>query len=159
MKDRRIIFDAILKKVPGIDGAYLCIPADVLEILGNKKRIKVNATFDGVPYRGSIVNMGRGMMLGVTKEIRNKTGKEAGDPVLVTLEEDLEEQTVELPAGFESALKDLPEAFAFFSSLSFTNRKEYVSWITQAKKEETKRERLQKAVEKLLLRKKNPSEK
>jgi len=47
----------------------------------------------------------------------------------------------------------------FFSSLSFTNQKEYVTWIEGAKKEETRKRRLETALEKLLAGKKNPSEK
>jgi uncharacterized protein YdeI (YjbR/CyaY-like superfamily) len=51
------------------------------------------------------------------------------------------------------------EAQEFFSSLSFTNQKEYVTWIEGAKKEETRQRRLETALEKLLAGKKNPSEK
>jgi len=34
----------------------------------------------------------------------------------------------------------------FFDSLSYTNRKEYCRWITEAKKEETRAARLEKAI-------------
>ena len=37
----------------------------------------------------------------------------------------------------------------FFESLSFTHRKEYCRWITEAKKEETRQNRLTKAIEML----------
>ena len=37
----------------------------------------------------------------------------------------------------------------FFDSLSYTNRKEYCRWITEAKKEETRAARLEKSIEML----------
>jgi hypothetical protein len=51
------MFEAEIKKVPPIDGAYIEIPFDIREEFG-KGRVKVHATFDNEPYDGSIVNMG-----------------------------------------------------------------------------------------------------
>ena len=45
-------FDAVIRKVPDIDGAYVEFPHDVQALFG-KGRVKVAATFDGVPYAGS----------------------------------------------------------------------------------------------------------
>ena len=50
-------FDAVIRKVPDIDGAYVEFPYDVRELFG-KGRVRVTATFDGVPYAGSLVRMG-----------------------------------------------------------------------------------------------------
>ena len=78
-------FDAILKKVPDLDGAYVEIPFDVQEVFG-AGRVPVHATFDGVPYDGLLVRMGTpGHILGVRKDIRAKIGKQPGDCVHVTL--------------------------------------------------------------------------
>lgn len=80
-------FDAIIRKVPDIDGAYVEIPFDVKDVFG-KGRLSVNATFDGVPYQGSIVRMGTPChVIGIRKEIRKLIGKQAGDTVHVTVEE------------------------------------------------------------------------
>jgi hypothetical protein len=154
----QISFSAVLEKVRDIDGAYICIPDKVLAKLGNKKRFKVKATIDGVFYRSSIMNMGMGMMLGVTKEIRNRIGKRPGDKVSVMLEEDTEDRTVEIPDELNALFKRHPEAAVFFQTLSYSNRKEYVVWITTAKRAETKAERLEKTIAKLLEKKKNPTE-
>jgi hypothetical protein len=48
---------------------------------------------------------------------------------------------------------------AYFESLSFTNKKEYVLWLIEAKKPETRKDRLAKVIDKLANGKKNPSEK
>lgn len=78
-------FDAEIKKVPDIDGAYVEIPFDVKAVFG-KGCVKVHATFDGEPYDGSIVRMGTPChILGLRKDIRAKIGKQPGDTVKVTI--------------------------------------------------------------------------
>ena len=86
-------FEAIIKKVPDMDGAYIEVPFDVKAELG-KGRVKVHATFDGEPYDGSVVNMGIKnadgsvcYIIGLRKDIRAKIGKQAGDTVKVTITE------------------------------------------------------------------------
>lgn len=80
-------FEAEIKKVPDIDGAYIEIPFDVKAEFG-KGRVPVNATFDGEPYEGSLVKMKTPChILGLRKDIRAKIGKQPGDMVKVTLEE------------------------------------------------------------------------
>ena len=80
-------FEAEIKKVPDINGAYIEIPFDVKETFGRGK-VKVHATFDGETYDGSLVRMKTPChILGVRKDIREKIGKQPGDIVHVTLEE------------------------------------------------------------------------
>lgn len=87
MNDKLYHFTAEIKKVPDIDGAYVEFPYDVRTEFG-RGRVKVLATFDGVPYEGSLVRMGTpGHILGLRKDIRAKIGKRPGDRVEVTLRE------------------------------------------------------------------------
>jgi hypothetical protein len=72
---------------------------------------------------------------------------------------DFEKRLVVPPVELGKLFTKHKEAQEFFISLSFTNQKEYVSWIEGAKKEETRKRRLETALEKLLAGKKNPSEK
>jgi hypothetical protein len=85
-------FKAALIQNEGMDAAYVVVPMDIRKEFG-KGRLKVEATFDGVPYSGSIVNMGvkdeQGnvcYIIGVTKAIRKQTGKTFGDEIEVTFE-------------------------------------------------------------------------
>jgi len=71
----------------------------------------------------------------------------------------LETRKITLPPDMQQVLIKSPAAMAFYESLSFTNKKEYVVWILSAKQEKTKAERLEKLTGKLLGGKKNPSEK
>lgn len=80
-------FDAVIKKVPDIDGAYVEIPFDVKKEFG-KGRVKVHAVFDTAEYDGSIVRMGTPChILGLRKDIRTAIGKQPGDTVHVTITE------------------------------------------------------------------------
>ena len=88
-------FEALIQKVPDIDGAFVAFPYD-LRAEFQKGRVKVHATFDGEPYDGSIVNMGVThpdgsicYVIGLRKDIRAKIGKQAGDMVLVSVRERL----------------------------------------------------------------------
>lgn len=72
---------------------------------------------------------------------------------------DFEKRLVVPPIELGKLFTKHADAHEFFDSLSFTNQKEYVSWIQGAKKEETRQRRLETALEKLLAGKKNPSEK
>lgn len=86
-------FEAIIRKVPGLDGAYVELPFDIRAVF-DKGRVKVLATFDGEPYDGSVVNMGVKnedgsicTIIGLRKDIRAKIGKGPGDCVQVILSE------------------------------------------------------------------------
>lgn len=91
--DKSYDFEAEIKKVHDIDGAYVEIPFDIRKEFG-KGRAKVHATFDGEPYDGSIVNMGFKnedgsicYIIGLRKDIRAKIRKQAGDIINVTITE------------------------------------------------------------------------
>ena len=141
-------FDAVIQQPGNVNGAYIEPPFDVEKVFG-AKRVKVLATFDGEPYRGSLVRMGGCYMLGMTQEIRKKIGKDHGDLVRVTIEKDEEERSVVIPEDFQTLLEQEEEARTTFQKLSYTDKKLYVTWITDAKKEETRKERLVKSIEKL----------
>ncbi len=114
-------------------GAYVLVPAGVVDALGGGGRIPVQATFDGAGYQGSIVRMGGSHVIGVRKDIRTKLGKAIGDSVVVTLARDTAKREVTVPADLRAALADrgLQAAFA---KLSFTHQREYVAWIEDAKR-------------------------
>lgn len=142
-------FDAEILKHPMLNSGYIEFPYDVKKEFG-KGRVKVKALIDGVPYLGSLVKMGGEChWMGITQEVRKKTGKNPGDKVHIIIEEDLEERTVEIPVDFYESLSKEKSVFDFFDKLSFTHKKEYVRWITEAKREETRKSRISKAIEML----------
>lgn len=92
-KDKLYIFDAVIEAVPNKHGAYVRFPYDIKKEFG-KGRIKVHATFNGVDYDGSIVNMGVKnvdgsicYIIGVRKDIQQKMNKYPGDMITITIQE------------------------------------------------------------------------
>jgi len=80
-------FEAVIQKVPDLDGAFIEFPYDVREEFG-KGRVKVHATFDGAEYDGSLVRMKTvNHIIGLRKDIRAQIGKQPGDNVKVTIQE------------------------------------------------------------------------
>jgi Bacteriocin-protection, YdeI or OmpD-Associated len=93
--------------------------------------------------------------------MRLKTGadkkKEAGPKARPIFDfVDPKTKTVKLPEDFASALKRNKKQEAFFNSLSFTNKKEYIEWIVTAKREETRNMRVRESIERLGKEWKNP---
>jgi len=128
-------------------GAYVTIPFDVEQVFG-KKRVKIKATIEGEPYRGTLVRMGSpNHMLLILKGIRERIGKTIGDEVYIELEEDLDLRKVEIPSDLLQAMQAAPQAQAFFNQLSYTHQKEYVQWVTEAKRPGTRLERIRRTVE------------
>ena len=90
-KDTEHRFTARIERSSDMDAAYVVMPVDIRAVYG-VGRLKVEATFDGEPYSGSVVNMGVKdsdgricYIIGITKAIRHKIGKSFGDSVEVTL--------------------------------------------------------------------------
>jgi hypothetical protein len=130
-------------------GAYLLFPYDTEKEFATKGKVPVKATFDGVPYTGSLIKYRNPLhMMGVPKSIREQIGKGPGDTIEVVVWRDEEVRTVEVPAQFEKLIKK-QGLLPIFEKLSYTHRKEYSRWITDAKKEETRLKRLGKVIEML----------
>ena len=141
-------FTATIKNAGG-GGAFVEVPFDVEAAFGSK-RPKVKAMFEGVPYRGILTRMGTERhLLIILKEIREQIGKTFGDEVTITVEPDNSPRVIEVPAELEKSFKGEKEAKAFFDKLSYTHRREYVTWINEAKREETRQNRIVKTIEML----------
>lgn len=85
-----------------------------------------------------------------SEEIRDSDG---------TLVVDRINRVIHAPKDLAMVLSKHPQAKAFFDQLSFTHKREYVTWIIEAKKNETRVKRVEKALEMMVSNKRNPSEK
>jgi MoaA/NifB/PqqE/SkfB family radical SAM enzyme len=133
----------------GSGGACVLFPYDVEKEFGTRGQVPVRVSFDGVAYTGTMVKYGRPEhMLPILKAIREKIDKGPGDTVSVVVERDAAVRTVEVPAEFAKLMKK-EGVLAAFENLSYTHRKEYCRWIAEAKREETRANRLTRAIEML----------
>ena len=133
----------------GGGGGFVEVPFDVEAAFGSK-RPKVKAMIEGVPYRGLLARMGgEHHMLIILKGIREQIGRTFGEEVTVTVEPDTEPRLIEIPKDLMKELKKDKQAKALFDKLSYTHQKEYVRWIEEARKDETRQAHILKTIEML----------
>ena len=125
------------------------IPEGVVAAIGSGKRPAVQVTLGGHSYRTTVASMGGRYFVPLSKENREAAGVAAGDEVAVDIEGDAEPRTVAIPPDLEDALAGDDAAMAFLDRLSYTHRKEWVRWVEEAKKAETRAARVTKTVESL----------
>ena len=144
MKFRTEIQQGESKNVTGIE-----VPPSVIEALGAGKRPAVKVTLKGYTYRSTVAVMGGAYMISVSAEVREKAGVKGGEVVDVELELDTAPREVEVPADLTAALKKDAAAQRFFDGLSYSNRRRIVLNVEGTKNPETRRRRIEKAVEQL----------
>jgi antitoxin component of MazEF toxin-antitoxin module len=131
----------------GPAAAVVLDEATVDEVGRGAKRFPVVATVNGYTWRTSVTRMGGEFLLGLSREVRQGAGVEAGDDVEVRIEGDDGPRDVEIPAALAEALNADKKAKVAFAGLAPSHRKEYCRWIGEAKREETKVRRAQQALE------------
>ncbi|QUQ67326.1 YdeI/OmpD-associated family protein [Kutzneria sp. CA-103260] len=127
----------------------LLVPPEVIEALAAGRQPKVQVTVGGHTYRSSVGVRGGQFLIPLSAENRTAAGVAAGDEVDVEVTLDTAPREVEVPADLAAVFAADPEAQRLFDGLPFTHRKEYVRWIEEAKKPETRQNRLGKTVERL----------
>lgn len=145
---------------------WIAYPKSTSKIVSNLNRdcsweMVVNAGYEGV-RQVALDSVWSALRFKKSEQIKTTTRATAdgGRPAAVD-GVDQSARTVTAPEDLQRLLdlKKNRKALECFESLSFTNKKEYVAWITTAKKAETRQNRLAASIEKLLSGKKNPSEK
>ena len=147
-----IHFNAVIKKF-GEQGektgwSYIEIPEEMASKIkpGYKKSFCVKGSLDNFKIeRRSLLPMGSGnFIIPVNAAIRKALGKRKGAVIKVSIEAD--DRDVEINKAFLECLADEPVAFEFFNSLARGHRNYFSKWIESAKTEETKSNRIARAV-------------
>ena len=125
------------------------VPADVVRRLGSGKRPAVVVTLGPHSYATTLGVMGGRTLLPVSAEHRAAAGLAAGDEVEVALVADSGPRTVEVPDDLAAAVAADPTAQATFDGLTPSQRKEWVRWVSEAKRAETRTDRIGRSVEAL----------
>jgi hypothetical protein len=141
-------FSAIVE-LNGKTATGIEVPEDVVEALGAGLRPPVLVTIGDYTYRTTAARMGGRFLVPVSAEHRTAAGVAAGEQIDVEIVPDTEPREVTVPADLANALAQDAQAQATFDGLSFTHRKEWVRWVAEAKKPETRQTRLTKTVEAL----------
>ena len=120
----------------------LRVPDDVVEALGAGKRPPVRITVGGYSYRTTVAPMGGAFYVPLAAEHREAAGVQANQEVEVRLELDTAPRETALPDDLDAALDDT--ARTHFQALAPSHRKEWVRWVEEAKKPETRAVRIGK---------------
>ena len=124
----------------------IVVPDEVVARLGSGKKPAVRVTINGHTYRSTVAVISGRFMVGVSAAERVNAGVAAGDEVAVTLELDTSPRQVEVPDDLSAALSSDPLAMAFWSTLSYSNKRWYVLWITGTKQQVIRAARVAKAI-------------
>jgi hypothetical protein len=141
-----MIFEAVVE-LGGKTATGIQVPDDVMAELGGGQRPAVVVTLGEYSYRTTAAKMAGRFLVPLSAENRQAAGVAAGDVVQVEIVLDVAPREVVVPADLDAAL-DAP-ARAYFDTLSFSHRKEWVRWIEESKKAETRASRVSKTVDTL----------
>jgi hypothetical protein len=125
----------------------LQVPDEVVEALGSGKRPAVVVTVGGYSYRTTVAPMGGAFWIPLAAEHRQAAGVAAGETVTVGVELDTAPREVAVPEDLAAAMDDA--AHATFTGLAPSHKKEWVRWVEEAKKPETRAARIARTAESL----------
>jgi hypothetical protein len=123
-------------------GCFVEVPEAIMHALGKAKKPALRVVLNGVELRTTIAVYGGRSLIGLRREIREAAQVMAGETIELSVELDEQPRTVDVPADLAAALAADPDASRAFERLSFTNRKEYVSWVQDAKRPATRQRRV-----------------
>jgi hypothetical protein len=128
----------------GVNATGLQVPDDVVEQLGAGKRPPVQVTVGGYTYRTTVAPMGGAYWVPLAAEHREAAGVAAEQEVDVRIELDTAPREVVLPEDLANAMDDA--ARSTYDRLAYSHQKEWVRWVEEAKKPETRATRIEKTV-------------
>jgi Bacteriocin-protection, YdeI or OmpD-Associated/Domain of unknown function (DUF1905) len=122
------------------------VPAEVVAGLGKGNRPAVAVTINGYTYRTTVARMGGRFLVPLSAENRAGARVSAGDDVQVEITVDDAPREVAVPADLAAALAADSDARQTYEGSAPSHKKEWVRWIEDAKKPETRAARVEKAV-------------
>ena len=141
-------FTVDLRRV-GKTATSFTVPFDLREAFG-RARPPVKVTIRGHTWRTTPgVYDGVGHVV-VNRAVKAATGIDAPDRVRVEMALDTEPRAVVVPRDLRQALTDAPDARDAFARLSYSHQREYVQWVEEAKRPETRERRVHGTIERVL---------
>ena len=133
----------------GSAAAVVLTDEQVAALGDGKKTFPVKVTVNGESTLDlRVARMAGENLVGFSKAARAAAKVEPGETIDIVIVADATERTVEVPDDLAKAMADGGTTDAF-AALAPSHRKEYVRWITEAKKPETRQKRIDEAVQKI----------
>ena len=144
-------------RATGGGGSYVPVPDTARQELGATGRTSVTGTVNGFAIVGQVMpysfpDVGRVVLLGLTKATRAAIGKDIGDEVEVELTRDDRSRSAnfEMPAELQAALNGNAAGKVAFEALAPSHRREHARFVAEAKQAATRERRAARVVEQLL---------
>lgn len=141
----------LVEKFPGKGGwTYVKLDVVLKKEWVKSGWTKVKGIIAGHEIEGyKIAPMGKGLfMLPLKADLRKKTNIKEGDKIYLTLEYD--PSTLVVPEELMDCLEHFSKAKTFFLSMTEANQKYYIDWISESKTDETKVNRINRVIDRLL---------
>lgn len=134
----------------GATWSFLFLPATASAKLPTRGMITVDGTLEGYSFRATLEPDGEGShWLKVTRALREAAGADIGDTIALEIAPVAEEPEPRVPADLRKALAANPAARAQWSDITPVARRDWIHWITSAKKTETRERRIANACDML----------
>lgn len=130
----------------GPAGAFVLTDEQAAAVGDGRKAFPVTITLNDTVLQLRLARMGGENLIGLAKAARQQAGVEVGGTYPVTISADAAERTVTVPADLAAALQSDPAAATAFEAMAYSHRKEYIRWIEEAKREQTRADRIVKTV-------------
>jgi hypothetical protein len=129
---------------------FLILPKNASAKLATRGMTTVKGTINGHPFRATLEPDGeQSHWLKVNGKMREAAGANAGDVVTLEIMSAGEELESRVPADLRKALAAAPKARALWSDITPIARRDWIHWITSAKRAETRARRIDSACEML----------
>ena len=129
---------------------FLILPKNVSARLPTRSMTTVKGSINGYPFQATLAPDGQGgHWLKVNRKMREGAGAEAGDVVALEVFSAGREPEPGVPADLRKALAAAPKARALWSDITPMARRDWIHWITSAKRSETRARRIDNACEML----------
>ena len=134
----------------GSSWTFLVLPGNASAMLPTRGMTTVEGTINGYPFRATLEPDGqKSHWLKVNKKMREAAGAEVGDVVSLEILSVEKEPEPQVPADLRKALAAAPKARELWADLTPVARRDWIHWITSAKRSETRARRVENACEML----------
>jgi Bacteriocin-protection, YdeI or OmpD-Associated/Domain of unknown function (DUF1905) len=125
---------------------FLTLPKNASAKLPSRGKTTVEGTINGFPFRATLEPDGqKSHWLRVNRKVRDAAGADAGDVVTLEIAAVRKEPEPRVPADLQRALAATPKARALWSDITPIARRDWIYWITTAKRRETRARRIDNA--------------
>jgi hypothetical protein len=134
----------------GSSWTFLVLPGSASAKLPTRGMTTVEGTINGYPFQATLEPDGqKSHWLKVNRKLREAAGAEAGDVVSLEIMSIEKEPEPQVPADLRRALAAAPQARILWSDITPAARRDWIHWITSAKRSETRARRVENACEML----------